>query len=420
MEIMEIKRDLYLNELISHKHNGLIKIVSGIRRCGKSYLLFELFKKHLISEKVDKHRIIAIALDDFAQIEYRDPKKCYNYVKSRIKDSKMHYLLLDEVQLMDNFQDVLNGFLHIKNLDVYVTGSNSKFLSSDVVTEFRGRGDEIRVYPLSFSEFYSVTGGDWYSAWQQYYTFGGMPMVLNCKTQAEKNRYLSNLFKETYLKDIIERNHVKTSGDLEELLSIIASNIGSLTNPKKLSDTFNSVKKSSISAPTIKQYLDYFQDSFLISKAVRYDIKGKRYISTPLKYYFCDMGLRNALLNFRQIEATHIMENVIFNELNIRGYAVDVGEVVLWQKNKNNKFAKTATEVDFVVNNASKRYYIQSSLEMPTNEKLEQEERSLLAIKDAFRKIIIVERDILPQHDNNGVSIIGLKDFLLNKNSLEL
>lgn len=416
---MKIKRDYYLNQLINRKHNGLIKIVSGVRRCGKSYLLFNLFKEHLLAEKVDKSRIITIALDDFAQETYRDPKKCYDFVKSKIKGNKMHYLLLDEVQMMDRFEDVLNGFLHIKNLDVYVTGSNSKFLSSDVVTEFRGRGDEIRVFPLSFAEFYSVKKGDWYTAWKQYYTYGGMPMILNYKTDSERIKYLKNLFKETYIRDIIERNKIKNTDELEELLDIVASNIGCLTNPKKLADTFKSVKKSTISEPTIKQYLDHFQDSFFITKAIRYDIKGKKYINTPSKYYFCDMGLRNVRLNFRQTETTHIMENVIFNELNSRGYSVDVGEVTLWKNDKQGKSTKRQTEVDFVVNSGSNRYYIQSSLDMPNDEKRKQEERSLLGIKDAFKKIIIVERDIIPQYDENGIYIIGLKDFLLKSNILE-
>ena len=315
---MEVKREYYLNQLISHKHNGLIKIISGIRRCGKSYLLSELFRKHLLAEGVKKDHIIHIALDDYEKKQYRNPDNCYKYVKSSIKDDNMYYLLLDEVQMMDSFEDVLNGFLHIKNLDVYVTGSNSKFLSSDVVTEFRGRGDEIRVYPFSFAEFYSAVGGDWSDAWREYYTYGGMPLILSKKTDEEKAKYLQDLFRETYIRDIEERNKIKNNDELEELINVIASGIGCLTNPQKLASTFNSVKHIDISLPTIKQYLDYLQDSFIINKVLRYDIKGKKYISTPSKYYFTDIGLRNARLNFRQQEETHIMENVIYNELNIR------------------------------------------------------------------------------------------------------
>lgn len=417
---MQIRRDQYLNQLIAHKHNGLIKIVSGMRRCGKSYLLSELFRKHLLSEGVNDKNIINIALDDYANIEYRDPDTCYKYVKSQIKDSQMHYLLLDEVQMMEKFEDVLNGFLHIKNLDVYVTGSNSKFLSSDVVTEFRGRGDEIKVYPLNFAEFYSAVGGAWDDAWREYYTYGGMPLILSQNSAEEKAKYLQGLFKETYVKDIVERNKIKNNSELEELIDVIASAIGCLTNPQKLIDTFKSVKRVDISAPTIKQYLDYLQDSFIISKVLRYDIKGKKYINTPSKYYFTDIGLRNARLNFRQQEETHIMENIIYNELNVRGYQIDVGEVELLDKIGDKKYVEKKVEVDFVASKGSKKYYIQSAFSIPTPEKQAQEERPLLGIRDSFKKVVIVKDNIMPKHDENGITTIGLKDFLLNPDSLDL
>ena len=376
---MEIKRDYYLNQLISHKHNGLIKIVSGIRRCGKSYLLSELFRKHLLSEGVKEDHIIGLALDDFEQKQYRNPEVCYAYVKSCLTDDKMYYLLLDEVQMMADFEDVLNGFLHIKNLDVYVTGSNSKFLSSDVVTEFRGRGNEIRVYPFSFAEYYSAVGGSWDEAWREYYTYGGMPQTLSMQSDDDKMKYLHDLFKETYIRDIEERNKIKNNEELEELVNVVASGIGCLTNPQKLAHTFNSLKHIEISAPTIKQYLDYLQDSFIISKVLRYDIKGKKYINTPSKYYFTDVGLRNACLNFRQQEETHLMENIIYNELNIRGYDVDVGELEILEKS-NSGYKEKKVEVDFVANKGNKKYYVQSAMQLPNAEKQEQEKRPLLKI----------------------------------------
>ncbi len=416
---MNIKRDLYLNKLINRKHNGLIKIVSGLRRCGKSYLLFELFKKHLLNSGVKKSHIISISLDDFAYEKYKNPETCYNYVRSQIKDSSYYYLLLDEVQMMNRFEDVLNGFLHIKNLDVYVTGSNSRFLSTDVVTEFRGRGDEVRIYPLSFSEYFSVSDKDWLDAWKEYCIYGGMPLVLSYKDESDKINYLSNLFKETYIKDIVERNHLRGNYELEELVDIIASNIGSLTNPQKLSDTFKSVKKVNLSAVTIKNYIDFLQDSFLVSKALRYDIKGKKYISTPSKFYFSDVGLRNARLDFRQNEETHIMENIIFNELLIRGYKVDVGEVIFNEK-QGGKIGRKSAEIDFVANKGNYRYYIQSALEMDSVEKKIQEEKSLLKVNDGFRKIIIIKNNLKPYYNENGIAIIGLKDFLLNSDIPDL
>ena len=408
---MQIKRDSYLNQLIDRKNNGMIKIVSGIRRCGKSYLLSELFRQHLTENGVDGAHIIHIALDTRDDAKFRHPDVCNEYVKSLIKDDKTYYLLLDEVQMMEDFVSVLNGFLHIKNLDVYVTGSNSRFLSSDVVTEFRGRGDEIRVYPLSFAEFYPIYD-DWRKAWQDYTLFGGMPLVLNYQKQEDKIKYLSNLFKETYIKDIVDRNNVKNTEELEELTKILASSVGSLVNPKKLENTFKSIKQVSLTSPTIKQYLDYFQDAFFIGKVLRYDIKGKKYINTPFKCYFTDIGLRNACLDFRQTEESHIMENVIYNELKIRGYNVDVGEV--------NVRKGSSAEVDFVASVGNKRYYIQSALAMPTAEKTMQEEKSLLGIRDGFKKIIVTNSNILkPYQDENGITIVSLKDFLLNKDSLD-
>ena len=408
---MQIKRDSYLNQLIDRKSNGMIKIVSGIRRCGKSYLLSELFRQYLTENGVDGAHVIHIALDTRDDAKFRIPDVCNEYVKSLIKDDKTYYLLLDEVQMMEDFVSVLNGFLYIKNLDVYVTGSNSRFLSSDVVTEFRGRGDEIRVHPLSFAEFYPIYD-DWHKAWQDYTLFGGMPLVLNYQKQEDKIKYLNNLFKETYIKDIVDRNNVKNTEELEELTRILASSVGSLVNPKKLENTFKSIKQVSLTSPTIKQYLDYFQDAFFISKVLRYDIKGKRYINTPFKCYFTDVGLRNACLDFRQTEESHIMENVIYNELKIRGYNVDVGEV--------NVRNGTSAEVDFVASIGNKRYYIQSALAMPTAEKTMQEEKSLLGIRDGFKKIIVTNSNILkPYQDENGITIISLKEFLLNKDSLD-
>lgn len=409
---MQIKRDLYLNQLIDRKHNGMIKIISGIRRCGKSYLLSELFTQHLLNNGNDSEHIIHVDLDTRDDIKYRDPDICNAYIKSLIKDNKMYYLLLDEVQLMEDFVSVLNGFLHIRNLDVYVTGSNSRFLSSDIVTEFRGRGDEIRVHPLVFTEIYSLYDNDWQKAWNDYIIFGGIPLVFTYKKNEDKVRYLKNLFKETYLKDIIDRNKIKNIEEFEELLKILASCVGSLVNPKKLTDAFKSIKHVDLTAPTIKQYLDYLQDAFFVNKVLRYNIKGKKYINTPFKCYFTDIGLRNTSLEFRQIEETHIMENIIYNELLVRGYNVDVGEVNIG----NGK----SVEVDFVANLGNKRYYIQSALSLPMPEKMIQKEKSLLNIRDGFKKIIITNSNIVqPYMNENGINIMSLKHFLLNKNSLE-
>lgn len=410
---MKIKRDYYLNKLIQHKKNGLVKIVTGVRRCGKSYLLFQLFRDHLLESGIKDDHIISIALDDYGNRQLLDPDELYRYVKGRIVDDEDHYILLDEIQLVNNFESVVNGFLHIPNADVYVTGSNSKFLSSDVVTEFRGRGDEIRIFPLNFSEFYSAYGGDFNDAWLMFCNYGGMPLCLSMQTQADKAKYLTNLFEATYLADIINRNKLRGNVEINELTDILASSIGSLTNPLKLSNTFASTKSVKLSANTISAYLGYLQDAFLIEKALRYDIKGKKYINTPAKYYFVDMGLRNARLAFRQQEYTHIMENVIYNELRSRGYSVDVGVVETVSK-ESDAWVRKPLEVDFVVNLGNRRYYIQSAYDIPSEEKMQQEQASLLSINDAFRKIVIVNRPILSGYNEQGILMLSLSDFLLD------
>ena len=410
---MKIKRDYYLNKLIQHKKNGLVKIVTGVRRCGKSYLLFQLFRDHLLESGIKDDHIISIALDDYGNRQLLDPDELYRYVKSRIADDEDHYILLDEIQLVKDFESVVNGFLHIPNADVYVTGSNSKFLSSDVVTEFRGRGDEIRIFPLNFSEFYSAYGGDFNDAWLMFCNYGGMPLCLSMQTQADKAKYLTNLFEATYLADIINRNKLRGNVEINELTDILASSIGSLTNPLKLSNTFASTKSVKLSANTISAYLGYLQDAFLIEKALRYDIKGKKYINTPAKYYFVDMGLRNARLAFRQQEYTHIMENVIYNELRSRGYSVDVGIVETVSK-ESDAWVRKPLEVDFVVNLGNRRYYIQSAYDIPSEEKIQQEQASLLSINDAFRKIVIVNRPILSGYNEQGILMLSLSDFLLD------
>ena len=414
---MKIERDAYLRQLIDKKHNRMIKIISGIRRCGKSYLLFELFRQHLLDSGVKSDHIITLALDGLEERAYRDPEVCYQYVKSRLVDEQMHYLLLDEVQLMEDFESVLNGLLRIKHLDIYVTGSNSRFLSTDVVTEFRGRGDEIRVYPLSFAEFYSTKECYWEEAWNEYVLYGGMPLILSISDPREKMKYLSNLFRETYLRDMIDRNGLQKDEELEELISIIASGIGSLLNPNKLANIFASVKHVKIAPATITQYMTYLQNAFIISKAERFDIKGNRYINSPFKYYFVDPGLRNACLKFRQTEKSHLMENIIYNELCMRGFQVDVGMVKIDEKKKDTREQKRL-EVDFVANMGDKRFYIQSALAMPTREKKEQEERSLHAIRDSFKKIIISHDALSPHYNERGVLIIPLKNFLLDPESI--
>lgn len=410
---MEIKRDFYLNKLIGHKKNGMVKIITGVRRCGKSYLLLKLFKKHLIDSGIPEDHIISIALEGYGNKHLQNPEKLYEYVTSAIVDDKDYYILLDEIQLVPDFESIVNGFLHIDNADIYITGSNSKFLSSDIITEFRGRGDEIRVYPLNFSEFYSVYGGDFERAWIMYCNYGGMPLCLSMETPEDKAKYLTSLFETTYLADIINRNNLRGNTEIGELTDVLASSIGSLTNPMKLSNTFGSVKNVKLSANTIASYIDYLQDAFLIEKAIRYDIKGKKYINTPAKYYFVDLGLRNARLAFRQQEYTHIMENVIYNELRLRGYSVDVGVVETIEK-ENGAFMRNKLEVDFVVNLGNRRYYIQSAYNIPSEEKMKQEQASLLAINDAFRKIIIVNQPILSGYNEQGILILSLSDFLLS------
>ncbi len=410
-----IERTLYLNKIIARKENGLIKIVTGIRRCGKSYLLDPIFKNYLISNGVKEDHIIKIDLDERRNIKYLDPDVLDEYIRNSIKDKEMYYVILDEIQKVDDFESVLNGFLHIENLDVYVTGSNSKFLSSDIITEFRGRGDEIRVLPLTYSEFYSAFDKNKEDAWGEYVMYGGLPRILFYKTEEQKSAYLKNLFEQTYLKDIIEKNNIQRVDVIDALVNILASSVGSLTNPNKLSNTFESSNIKEVSVNTITSYINYLLDAFLIEKAERYDVKGKKYISTPSKYYFTDIGLRNCRLNFRQQEESHIMENILYNELLYRGYNVDVGVVEIREGD-----SKKQVEVDFVCNQYNRRYYIQSALSLPTREKTLQEERPLMHIPDNFKKIIVVKDDIKSWITEEGISIIGLQEFLLNKNSLEL
>ena len=410
-----IERKDYLDKLILRKGNGLIKILTGIRRCGKSYILDPIFKNHLVDSGVKKDHIIKIDLDEIVNEKYLDPHELNNYVESLIKDDDMYYVLIDEIQKVKNFEAVLNGFLHKRNLDVYVTGSNSRFLSSDIVTEFRGRGDEIRIYPLSFSEFVSAFDGDKYQAWNEYVTYGGMPLILRQKTEEQKSKYLTSLFELTYMKDIIDRNNIDKDDVLDSLINILSSSVGSLTNPQKIYNTFISNGITDISKNTIISYVDYLLDSFLIEKVERYDVKGKKYIQTPQKYYFADVGLRNARLNFRQQEENHLMENIIYNELLIRGYNVDVGVVEVREKDTRKQL-----EVDFVCNQGSKRYYIQSALNLDTPEKTLQESKSLNNIGDSFKKIIVVKDNIKLWRNDDGILIIGIQEFLLNKDSLDL
>ena len=417
---MEIRRDIYLNKLISKKHNGLIKVVTGMRRCGKSYLLFNLFKEYLVNEGVNENHIIEIAFDSFENRKYRDPEVLFPYLMEKIADNEMYYVLLDEVQMLDDFESVLNSLGRKKNVDVYVTGSNAKFLSKDIITEFRGRGDEVHMYPLTYSEFMSVYDGDKQEGWRDYVLFGGIPLVLGFETADQKSDFLKSLFEETYISDITGRNNIRNKAELEELLNILSSAIGSLTNPSKLSATFKSVKNKSISKDTIIKYIDYLKDSFLIDSAIRYDIKGKKYINTPSKYYFTDLGLRNARLNFRQVEETHAMENIIFNELKVRGYNVDVGVVVMNEVDKNGKKIRKQLEVDFVCNKGSKRFYIQSAYALPDKEKMEQEQRPLVNTGDGFKKIIITKDAVAPLYNDEGILVMSVYDFLLNPDSMEI
>lgn len=411
---MIIPRPTYLNQLIASKGNHMIKIITGIRRCGKSFLLFELFHSFLNENGVDENHIIEIALDDRANIQLRDPDQILAHIKSRIKDDGQYYVLLDEVQMIDDFVDVLNSLLHIRNVDAFVTGSNSKFLSKDVVTEFRGRGQDIHMYPLSFAEYYSAKGGDKSVCWRDYITYGGLPQILLLQGDKAKREYLSHLSDSVFISDVVERNRVKNRVELVELLSVLASSIGSPCNPTKLSNTFRTTKNKVISNKTISNYLSYLCDAFMVEKAIRYNIKGKKYINTLAKYYFTDIGLRNAILAFRQMEPTHIMENIIFNELLCRGYSVDVGVVELKTVDKNGKDIRKQFEVDFVVNDSDQRYYIQSAYSIPDEAKMQQETASFRYTEDSFKKVIVVKDDVPMYRTESGYLIIGLLDFLLN------
>jgi len=417
---MEVKRDNLLDKLKFHRNNGMIKIITGMRRCGKSYLLFNLFSDALLAEGVKKDHIIKINLEDRRRKTLRDPDELLNYIDAQITDKDMYYILLDEVQLVNEFEDVLNSYLHIPNVDVFVTGSNAKFLSKDVITEFRGRGDEIRIHPFSFNEFLSTKNAnsnrDEFIL--EYMTYGGLPQVVLMETEKEKRAYLHNLFAHTYLKDIKERYNIKLDNDLEDLVNLLASSIGGLTNPHKIANTFKSVKNSSITQDTVKRYLDYLEDAFLLEKSLRYDIKGKRYIDTPSKFYFEDLGLRNARINFRQIEETHLMENLIYNELRRREFSVDVGEVEIKETNQEGKVERKRLEVDFVCNQGYRRYYIQSAFTISDDEKRETELRSLNRVGDSFRKIVIVGGSSPHYQNNDGIIFMSLYDFLINPNSL--
>ena len=411
----EIKRTIYLDKLIQRKENNLIKIITGIRRCGKSYLLDPLFKNYLLSTGIKEDHIIKIDLDLRMNKDFLNPDYLDSYIRNQIKDEKMYYVLLDEIQKVEDFESVLNGFLHMKNVDVYVTGNNSKFLSSDIVTEFRGRGDEIRVYPLTFSEFLEAFNGSKEEAWNSYIMFGGLPLILDQKTDEQKRNYLISLFNTTYLKDTIERNNILRVDVLDTLVNLLSSSVGSLTNPKKIADTFTSHGIKDVSINTINTYLNYLLDAFIIEKAERYDVKEKKYIKTPYKYYFSDIGLRNARINFRQMEENHIMENIIYNELLTRGYNVDIGVVLVRDGDTRKQL-----EVDFVCNQSDKRFYIQVALNLDTREKTLQEEKSLLNIQDNFKKIIVVKDNIKKWYTEEGILVIGLQEFLLDKNSLNL
>jgi len=416
---MRIDRNQYLDQLIAGKKNGLIKIITGIRRCGKSFLLFTIFREYLISQGVGEDHIIEVALDDRMNIGLRNPDSLLKYIRDRIVDNELYYVLLDEVQLVPEFEDVMNSLLHVRNADVYVTGSNSRFLSSDIATEFRGRGDEIHLYPLSFVEFCGGYQGDKNNAWKEFYTFGGLPHILSLDTEKKKTDYLNNLYGSVYLVDILERHNIKNKAEFDELIKIIASSIGSPCNPTKLSNTFKSIKNKDIHHQTITKYLSYLEDAFLVGKSIRYNIKGKKYINTPSKYYFSDIGIRNALLSFRQQEENHIMENIIFNELIIRGNKVDTGMIELRTVDKNNRFLRKQLEVDFVVNRGNRRYYVQSAFSMSDEEKVKREKASLIRIDDSFKKIIVVKDAIMPKRDEYGILTIGIIDFLLDRNSLD-
>lgn len=416
---MEIQRTQYIDLLLNRMHNKMIKVITGMRRSGKSYLLFNLFKKTLIAQGVAQSHIISIELDRYENRAFRDPDVVLEYIHSCIKEEGMYYLLMDEVQMLSDFEEVLNSLMHNDSLDIYVTGSNSKFLSKDVMTQFRGRGDEIHVFPLTFKEFMQVYEGDVYHGWSEYVVYGGLPLVATMRTDEQKIHYLTNLFTETYLKDIIERYHIDKIQEMDDLLNVLASSVGSLTNPPKIEATFKSTIHSNISMNTIRQYLAYLEDAFLIHKAYRYNVKGRKYIGTPLKYYFEDVGLRNARLGFRQVEETHLMENIIYNELRSRGYAVDVGVVEKRERDERGKEIKKQLEIDFIANLGSNRYYIQSAFSMPTEQKRIQEKASLVNVKDSFKKIILVKDVMKVSHDEDGIVTMSVYDFLLNENSLD-
>lgn len=417
---MIITRQKYLEMLVAGQGNGLVKIVTGGRRCGKSFLLFQIFHQYLLQHGVDEGHLIEVSLDDRRNRKLCDPDALLDYLDSRIKsDGKTNFIFLDEIQLVDDFIGVLLSLMHTPNTEVYVSGSNSKFLSKDVVTEFRGRGQEIRIWPLSFSEYYGAVGGERSQAWKDYYTFGGLPQILSLGTERAKRSYLRDIYEVTYIKDIVERNKIKVPEGLRELVRILASGIGSSTNPTRICNTFQSVSQLQITDKTINEYISDIQDAFLIEEALRYDVKGRKYIGTETKYYFCDLGLRNIVLNLRQQKETHIMENVIYNELRMRGYLVDVGLVECWTTDENGKRKRSKLEVDFVVNNGPERVYIQSAFNMPTKDKEKQERRSLINIADNFRKVIVVKDDIKRKIDDDGVVTIGLFDFLLDEQSIE-
>ena len=430
---MEIKRDFYLTKLINRMGNGQVKVITGVRRCGKSFLLNTLFYDHLLENGVPEERIIRFAFDsaedleligeDIVELQQKNrnaaPKKFMDYINGKCIDKGQYYLLLDEVQLMDSFESVLNGYLRKRNMDLFVTGSNARFLSKDIITEFSGRGDEIHMYPLSFAEFMSVFQGDRYEGLSQYMTYGGIPLVVLSKDNSDKTDILSNLYSEIYISDIVKRHKIRNVGELEDLLNILSSSIGSLTNPEKLQRTFKTVKHSKITGPTIQKYLGYLEDSFLLEAATRYDIKGKSYIETPQKYYFSDLGLRNARINFRQMEPTHSMENVIYNELKMRGYNVDVGVVPIVEVNENGKQQRKQLEIDFVCNRGSSRYYIQSAYSLPDEEKRSQEIRPFYKINDSFKKIVITGDVISPHYDEDGILMINIYDFLLDPTVIE-
>jgi ATPase len=416
---MKIKRDLYLQRLINRIDNGMIKVITGIRRSGKSYLIFKIFKSYLLNNLTDEQHIIEFELDRIENKKYRKPNIILEEINSLIVDNKKYYILLDEIQMLEEFEEVLNSLLHKDNVDIYVTGSNSKFLSHDILTEFRGRGDEIHIYPLSFKEYMTVYEGDKYQGWADYVIYGGLPQILSMKTEEQKINYLTRLFEETYIKDIMERNKIEKIQELNDLINVLASCVGLLSNPSKILSTFKSCIKSDISLNTIRKYIEYLKNAFVINETYRYDVKGRKYIGTPLKYYFEDVGLRNARLEFRQVEETHLMENIIYNELKIRGYKVDVGMVTKSILTSEGNREKKQLEVDFIANLGSKRYYIQSALSLSTEEKVKQEKASLININDSFKKIILVKDIIKVKRDEDGIVTMNVYDFLLNDNSLE-